>query len=83
MFLSLLLLGKIQTSGILDVPWEEWGVLGPHELIGSSWVTTDFPLLLFLLTSFYSISIFCELQELLLSFLVMKKTPEPWRCIGL
>lgn len=38
MFLSLLLLRKIQTSGASDVPWEEWGVLGPRELIGSSQV---------------------------------------------
>lgn len=56
MVLSLLLLRKIQTSGVSDVPWEECGVLGPRELIGSSWVITDFHLLLFLLISLWHLS---------------------------
>lgn len=60
---------KIQTSGASDVPLEEWGVLGSHELIarGSSQTSTFY----FSCSSVYGISVFCELQELLLNFLVM------------
>lgn len=56
MFLSLLLLRKIQTSGASVIPWEEWGVLGPRELIGSAWVITDSHLLLVLLISLWHLS---------------------------
>lgn len=56
MFPSLLLLRKIQTSGASGVPWEEWGVLGPREQTGSSWVITDFHLLLSLLISLWHLT---------------------------